>query len=221
MQWTVKWKNHTCTWCYVYSITIIFNPLCTCAARVKVVFLCVCLFSCLFVYLSVCLRLFSHYRLRGGADALRGPVHQFALRMRIISVIMVHGPIQYGTHYSSTRQFFSTTVLHLLCRGFCFILLLLDCIIILLHLHEEEIDTESNTLIQCSGLSSGSTRKSCVQFERDNHYPAQCGVTSQRVTVVDGSTSGCLFGYSGRIIIPTQLLAYYMGPLLPSQSCCN
>ena len=41
---------------------LIINPWRTCAARVTVVGLCVCLFVCLFV----CQRLFSHYRLRGG-----------------------------------------------------------------------------------------------------------------------------------------------------------
>ena len=43
-------------YCYV------INPRRTCAARVTVVVLCVCLSVCQFV----CQRLFSHYRLRGG-----------------------------------------------------------------------------------------------------------------------------------------------------------
>ena len=39
--------------------------------------------------------------------------------MLSILLVMVHSPIQYGLQYSATRQFFSTTVLHLFCRGFC------------------------------------------------------------------------------------------------------
>ena len=52
----------------------------------------VCLFVCRFVCLSICLRLFSDYRLRG------------------------------GMRYSATRQFVSTTALHLR-RGFCTLVL--------------------------------------------------------------------------------------------------
>ena len=49
---------------------------------------------------------------------LRGPAHQLlAVRMRIIiikTIIMVYGLIRNGAEYSASRQFFSTTALHLL-----------------------------------------------------------------------------------------------------------
>ena len=49
------------------------------------------------------------------------PAHQLGVHMRIIisNIIMVRGLIQYGMRYSAIRQFFSTTALHLLPRGFC------------------------------------------------------------------------------------------------------
>ena len=62
---------------------------------------------------------------------LRGPAHQFAVRMRII---ISNNIINYGTRYLyyDNRQFFSTTALHLLRRGFCtLVLLIIICFFII------------------------------------------------------------------------------------------
>ena len=54
---------------------------------------------------------------------------------------LVSGPMQYGTRYSATRQFFSTTVLLLLRRGFSTLVLFIQCSNCFISIHDEAMDT--------------------------------------------------------------------------------
>ena len=78
-------------------------------------------------------------------------------------------------------------------------------LIVVLHFHEEERDTESNTLVECRGLLNQTHWWTAKWINPESHVYSLSEITiilhnvqglSRRVTGVVGS--GCLFGYSGQ-----------------------